>query len=86
MTDVSSAQSRLQPEGGLLQLFRLADIVLLSGGGVVGRDEGLTGYVLGGASMQWPIRTSGRVGAGPLVMRAQSHLGPIETSLAIQRR
>lgn len=66
--------------------LRLADVVLLSGAGVVGRDEGLTGYVLGGASMQWPIRTSGRVGAGPLVMRAQSHLGPIETSLAIQRR
>lgn len=64
--------------------LRLSDLQLTQRGRVVGTRNGLVGYVLGGASMQWPIGAKS-VSAGTVGLKAQSELGPFDADVAINR-
>ncbi|WP_295813709.1 molecular chaperone [uncultured Nitratireductor sp.] len=64
--------------------LRLSDVRVSQGGRPVGARNGLVGYVLGGATMQWPIGTASGVGGGTVALRAQSHLGPVKASVAVR--
>ncbi|EKF17325.1 fimbrial biogenesis chaperone [Nitratireductor pacificus] len=66
--------------------LRISDVLLRAGGGVVRRESGLLGYVLGGATMQWPLGAAAGLGGGPVTMTVQTHLGPIEATLPIRGR
>ncbi|MBY8917085.1 molecular chaperone [Nitratireductor rhodophyticola] len=64
--------------------LRLSDVRISQGARRIGRRDGLVGYVLGGATMQWPIGSAGSVGGGPAALRAQSHLGPVEATVPVR--
>lgn len=66
--------------------LRLADVSLKQGGKVVGNRKGLVGYVLGGATMQWPIGRASRISGSVLTLSAQSDTGPINEKIAVGRR
>lgn len=66
--------------------LRLAEVQLTQGGRVVGAREGLVGYVLGGASMQWPIGASKPVSSGRVALKAQTDAGPVNADVAINGR
>jgi fimbrial chaperone protein len=53
---------------------------------VLGAREGLVGYVLGGASMQWPIAGGHSVSAGSIGLKAQSESGLLNADIAISGR
>ncbi|ABS17459.1 molecular chaperone (plasmid) [Brucella anthropi] len=46
--------------------MRLSDVKLSQGGKAVASRKGLVGYVLAGATMQWPIGSAKRLGGGPV--------------------
>lgn len=60
--------------------LKLADLSLRSGNGVVFRQNGLVGYVLGGSTMRWPLGRS--VGGGQLSLSAKSSVGPYSAAVA----
>ncbi|PSH66219.1 fimbrial biogenesis chaperone [Phyllobacterium sophorae] len=66
--------------------LRLADVQLTQQGRVLGAREGLVGYVLGGASMQWPIAGGHSVSAGSIGLKAQSESGLLNADIAISGR
>ncbi|WP_162130126.1 molecular chaperone [Phyllobacterium sp. YR531] len=66
--------------------LRLAEVQLSQGGQVLGTREGLVGYVLGGASMQWPIGTRKSVSSGRVGLKALSDAGPLNADVAISGR
>ncbi|MBZ9657089.1 fimbrial biogenesis chaperone [Phyllobacterium lublinensis] len=61
--------------------LRLSDVQLVQGGRLIGGRKGLVGYVLGGASMQWPILADKKVLPGNLTFKGQSESGPFNTDL-----
>ncbi len=66
--------------------LRLADVQLTQGGRAIGARKGLVGYVLGGASMQWPVGAGKSVSSGAVGLRAQSEFGPLDANVAISGR
>lgn len=66
--------------------LRLSDVSLTQDGRAVGSRKGLVGYVLGGATMQWPIGRPSRLARGPVTLSAQSDFGPISASVAVSGR
>ncbi len=66
--------------------LRLADVQLTQQGRVLGGRKGLVGYVLGGASMQWPIGAGKSVSSGAVGLKAQSEFGPLNADVAISGR
>ncbi|MEJ5020883.1 molecular chaperone [Ochrobactrum vermis] len=65
--------------------MRLSDVRLSQGGKAVASRKGLVGYVLAGATMQWPIGNAKRLGSGPVKLSAQSASGPVSTSVSVNR-
>lgn len=66
--------------------LRLAEVQLTQGGQVLGKREGLVGYVLGGARMQWPIGTGKSISSGRVGLKALSEAGPVNADVAISGR
>ncbi|MBZ9978060.1 molecular chaperone [Mesorhizobium sp. BR-1-1-10] len=60
---------------------RLSDVSLSQGGKSLGGRKGLLGYVLGGATMQWPVGRASRLSGGAVTLSAQSDFGPISASV-----
>jgi fimbrial chaperone protein len=65
--------------------LRLADVTLTQGRKSVGARKGLVGYVLGGATMQWPIGRASRLSGSAVTLSAKSDFGPISASVAVGR-
>lgn len=63
--------------------IRLSDVRITQGGRRIGARDGLVGYILGGATMQWPIGNASGVGDGLVELRAQSHHGPVKALVAV---
>lgn len=57
--------------------LRLADLQLVQGGRTVESHDGLLGYVLGGASMRFPLGAASKVRSGPLSLQATTSRGPL---------
>ena len=66
--------------------LRIADLQLTQKGTVIGGRNGLVGYVLGGARMQWVINADKSVSSGPLTLRGHSDTGPFDAKVAISSR
>ncbi|QND53212.1 molecular chaperone [Phyllobacterium sp. 628] len=66
--------------------LRLSDLQLTQGGRDVGTRKGLVGYVLGGASMQWPVGSGRSVSGGSVALKAQSDSGPLDVNVAVNDR
>lgn len=64
--------------------IRLADLSLSQGGRRLGAAGGLVGYVLGGATMQWPVTLTAPAAPGPVTVSAQTQMGPMDTSVAVE--
>lgn len=62
--------------------IRLADVALKQGGKAVVTRKGLVGYVLSGATMQFPLG-SGKV-SGAVTVSGQTDLGSIEEKVAVR--
>lgn len=63
--------------------LRLADLQLKGASGAKVAHQGLPGYVLGGASMQWPIAPAGRLGASAR-LTVVTNVGSLDTGVASQ--
>lgn len=63
--------------------LRLSDLTLSQAGKSAFNRKGLVGYVLGGASMQWPITLKNA--GGPLKLSATGSNGPISANVATGR-
>lgn len=77
---------RLAQSGGKLKLvavntggirLRLSDLSLLRGNSLSYRKRGLVGYVLAGATMEWPVVLRQRAPITSLALKAESQLGPV---------
>ncbi|ESZ61358.1 MULTISPECIES: molecular chaperone [unclassified Mesorhizobium] len=64
--------------------LRLSNLSLTQNGKKLGSRNGLVGYVLGGATMQWPIGSSKSLSAGSVLLKAQSDLGPFDAKVAVK--
>jgi len=75
----------LVADNGGSSRLRLSDARLEQGGRPLAGRKGLVGYVLGGATMQWPVGKAGRLSDGKVTLSAQSDRGPVNASVAIGR-
>ncbi|MER9950049.1 molecular chaperone [Mesorhizobium sp. M0047] len=66
--------------------LRLSNITLNQGAKKLGSRSGLVGYVLGGASMQWPIGSGKSLAGSSVTLKAQSDFGPFDAKVAVQGR
>lgn len=66
--------------------FRLSNVTLKQGGTKIGSRSGLVGYVLGGATMQWPIGSTKSLSGNTVTLQGQSDLGPFDASIAVKGR
>lgn len=66
--------------------FRLSNVTLKQGAAKIGSRGGLVGYVLGGATMQWPITTAKSLSGGTVTLQGQSDLGPFDANIAVTKR
>jgi len=66
--------------------FRLSNITLKQRAAKIGSRDGLVGYVLGGATMQWPIGSAKSLSGGTLTLQGQSDLGPFNANIAVIKR
>jgi fimbrial chaperone protein len=66
--------------------FRLSDMTLAQGGTRIGSRSGLVGYVLGGATMQWPLGAAKSLSGGVVSLHGQSDLGPFDAKVAVNQR
>ncbi|MER9232534.1 molecular chaperone [Mesorhizobium sp. M0622] len=91
-SDVSFSVSRT---GGRLMLIahnngesrvRLSNLNLVQGGKKLGGRSGLVGYVLGGATMQWPLGNGKSLAGSPITLKGQSDRGPFDAPVAIKGR
>lgn len=57
--------------------LRLADLRLSGASGASVKRPGLMGYVLGGATMQWPVAPAGRLGGGAS-LKAATNFGALD--------
>lgn len=64
--------------------LRLSNLNLTQGGKKLGSRSGLVGYVLGGATMQWPIGSSKSLAGSSVTLKAQSDFGPFDAPVAIK--
>ncbi|RWM24954.1 molecular chaperone [Mesorhizobium sp.] len=64
--------------------LRLSNVNLTQGGKKLGSRNGLVGYVLGGATMQWPIGSSRSLSGSSVALKAQSDFGPFNAPVAIK--
>jgi fimbrial chaperone protein len=64
--------------------FRLSNLTLTQNGKKLGNRSGLVGYVLGGATMQWPIGNGKSLSAGSVTLKAQSDFGPFDAKVAVK--
>lgn len=64
--------------------LRLADVKLVSGGDTVHSHDGLVGYVLGGASMRFPLGQASRLPNGPVSLQAETSRGTLKTDVQQQ--
>lgn len=62
--------------------LRIADAELRRGGNVVYSKNGLFGYVLGGATMQWPLGPVSRIGTAGLELQASTSQGLLHAPVA----
>ncbi|MDB5658752.1 MAG: molecular chaperone [Cypionkella sp.] len=62
--------------------LRLADVELVQGGGTVDSHKGLFGYVLGGASMRFPLGSASKFRNGPLSLQAVTSRGPLSAAVS----
>ena len=62
--------------------LRLSDLRLTQGGRKLAARPGLVGYVLGGATMQWPI--AGKLSGGSVLLSGQGDSGSIDATVAIK--
>lgn len=85
---------RLKRSGGSLELvgqnkgssrLRLSDLKLTQGGKTIASRKGLVGYVLGGATMEFPVGRGSRLGGGSVKLSANSAAGPISASVSVGR-
>ncbi|HVW54927.1 MAG TPA: molecular chaperone [Rhizobiaceae bacterium] len=85
---------QLKRSGGGLELIgrnrggsrlRLSDLKLTQGGKTIARRKGLVGYVLGGATMEFPVGRGTRLGGGKVKLSANSAVGPISASVSLAR-
>ncbi|SNT76139.1 molecular chaperone [Paracoccus seriniphilus] len=60
--------------------LRLADLRMTGASGARVARRGLVGYVLGGATMQWPVAAAGRLGAGAR-LKAATNLGTLDAQV-----
>ncbi|NTF45675.1 pilus assembly protein [Rhizobium sp. AC27/96] len=66
--------------------FRLSNVTLVQGATKIGGRSGLVGYVLSGATMQWPITTAKSVSGTAITLQGQSDLGPFNANVAVTKR
>ncbi|NLR98007.1 molecular chaperone [Rhizobium sp. P38BS-XIX] len=66
--------------------FRLSNVTLVQGATKIGGRNGLVGYVLSGATMQWPITTAKSLSGGAVTLQGQSDLGPFNANIAVTKR
>ncbi|MGG6895518.1 fimbrial biogenesis chaperone [Rhizobium sp. BR 315] len=65
--------------------FRLSNLTLTQGSAKIASRSGLVGYVLGGATMQWPIATAKYLAGGTITLQGQSDLGPFNANVAVAK-
>jgi len=63
--------------------LRIADVTITQGGRRIAGQKGLLGYVLGGATMSWPIAGKGRLSGREAMLKARSGFGPFNAQVAI---
>lgn len=66
--------------------FRLSNVTLVQGATKIGSRNGLVGYVLSGATMQWPIPTAKSLSGSVVTLQGQSDLGPFNANIAVSKR
>jgi len=66
--------------------FRLSNLTLAQGGTKISGRNGLVGYVLGGATMQWPIGAAKSLSGSTVTLHGQSDLGPFDAKVAVNQR
>ncbi|WP_184364104.1 molecular chaperone [Rhizobium sp. BK602] len=85
----------LSQQGGSLLLtgknngdsrFRLSNVTIKQGAAKIGGRNGLVGYVLGGATMQWPVGSAKSLSGGTITLQGQSDLGPFNANIAVTKR
>ncbi|MGX9147799.1 fimbrial biogenesis chaperone [Mesorhizobium sp. 128a] len=65
--------------------LRISDLKLTQGGRRLSSRRGLVGYVLGGATMQWPIPGKSPSN-GAVALSAESDFGPFDADVAVKGR
>ncbi|MBN8952935.1 MULTISPECIES: molecular chaperone [unclassified Rhizobium] len=65
--------------------FRLSNAILAQGPTKIGSRNGLVGYVLAGATMQWPIGAAKSLTGGGVTLHGQSDLGPFDAKVAVNQ-
>ena len=63
--------------------LKLADLSILQGNAALYRRNGLVGYVLAGARMEWPVVLRQRPSASVLTLKAKSQLGVLDENVAV---
>ena len=66
--------------------FRLSNITLKQGETKIGSRSGLVGYVLGGATMQWPIGSTKSLSGNAVSLQGLSDFGPFDAKVDIKSR
>lgn len=66
--------------------FRLSNVSITQGGAKIGGRSGLVGYVLGGATMQWPLGRAKSLSGGTATLQGQSDFGPFDANIEVTRR
>jgi fimbrial chaperone protein len=66
--------------------FRLSNVVLKQGDTKIGSKSGLVGYVLGGATMQWPIGSTKSLSGNAVTLQGLSDFGPFDAKVDTKSR
>ncbi|MBB3385090.1 MULTISPECIES: molecular chaperone [unclassified Rhizobium] len=66
--------------------FRLSNVTLIQGPTKIGSRNGLVGYVLAGATMQWLMGTAKSLTGSVVTLHGQSDLGPFDAEVAVNQR
>jgi fimbrial chaperone protein len=66
--------------------FRLSNVVLKQGETKIGSKSGLVGYVLGGATMQWPIGSAKSLSGNAVTLQGLSDFGPFDAKVDLKNR
>lgn len=66
--------------------FRLSNVTLKQGEVKMGSRSGLVGYVLGGATMQWPMGSTKSLSGNTVTLQGLSDFGPFDVKVDIKSR